>query len=367
MSPAGIALPTSDSVGPEQHRHHQPVDWQTPASASQGMRLFVQSLGWRLVSAAGDIDIRALKDNINLLAKLDITANAERIILTAKTELVIQGGGSATTYNAGGITHVTSANYTAHAAQFAHIGAASKAGTFPEPPKPGKGNLELLYQYVNSKGVKTGDYDVTDALGASLKGNLDGTGFNQASGAAAGPLWVDFGLDPADTWSDGSFFGANTWPVKSQFDDIAPGQQAVVGEVASGAKGVEGLLGQGMALAQQGMDKGKALVQDAMAQGKSMAQGVLGSSGSGLLEQGKSLASTGMQLAQSGQAALQQVQQVKAAVGGDTGAMAQLASSVVPGAAPALKAADSLKQLPALPALSTPINPAKSLSSEVLA
>ncbi len=35
------------------------------------MRLFVQSLGWKLVSASGDIDIRALKDNINLLAKLD--------------------------------------------------------------------------------------------------------------------------------------------------------------------------------------------------------------------------------------------------------------------------------------------------------
>lgn len=61
-----------------------------------------------------------LKDNINLLAKLDITA---------KIELVIQGGGSATTYNAGSITHFTSANDTAHAAQSAHIGAASKACT----------------------------------------------------------------------------------------------------------------------------------------------------------------------------------------------------------------------------------------------
>ena len=38
------------------------------------------------------------------------------------------------------------------------------AGTFPEPPKPGKGDLELLYQYANSKGLKTGDYDVIEAL-----------------------------------------------------------------------------------------------------------------------------------------------------------------------------------------------------------
>uniref|UniRef100_UPI00129A52CC DUF2345 domain-containing protein n=1 Tax=Pseudomonas sp. EMN2 TaxID=2615212 RepID=UPI00129A52CC len=333
------------------------------ASASQGMRLFVQSLGWKLVSASGDIDIRALKDNINLLAKLDVTANADRIVLTAKTELVLQGGGSGTTYNAGGITHVTSANYTAKAAQFAHIGASSKAGTFPEPPKPGKGNLELLYQYANSKGVKTGDYDVIDALGKSIKGKLDGQGFNMASGAAAGPLWVDFGLDPADTWADGSHFGAGVWPAKTDFNDIAPGQQAVVGEVLSAGKGADGLLGKGLALAQQGMDKGKGLVQNAMAQGKAM----IGPGGTGMLEQGQALAGTGMQLAKSGQAALQKVQQVKAAVGGDTGAMAQLASNVVPGAAPALKAANAARQLPSLPTLTPPLNPAKSLSSEVLA
>ncbi|CAK13485.1 type VI secretion system tip protein VgrG [Pseudomonas entomophila] len=374
-SPAGIALttPGPNHITTGEHlalsstgHTSMSVGKRLLASASQGMRLFVQSLGWKLVSASGDIDIRALKDNINLLAKLDITANADRIVLTAKTELVIQGGGSATTYNAGGITHVTSANYTAHAAQFAHIGAASKAGTFPEPPKPGKGDLELLYQYANSKGVKTGDYDVIDALGKSIKGKLDGNGFNQASGAAAGPLWVDFGLDPADTWAEGSHFGAGDWPPKPSFADIAPGQQAVVGEVLSGGKGAEGLLGKGLALAQQGMDKGKGLMQNAMAQGKSMAQGLMGPGGNGLLEQGKALAGTGMQLAKSGQAALQKAQQVKAAVGGDTGAMAQLASNVVPGAAPTLKAASALKQLPSLPKLSAPVNPAK-LNHEVLA
>ena len=101
------------------------------------------SIGKTLVPAYDDIRIQ--KDNTNLLAKLEITSNAT------------------------------------------HIGAASKAGTFPEPPKPGKGDLELLYQYANSKGVKTGDYDVIDALGKSIKGKLDGNGFNQANSAAGGP------------------------------------------------------------------------------------------------------------------------------------------------------------------------------------
>ncbi|WP_321884200.1 DUF2345 domain-containing protein, partial [Burkholderia cepacia] len=96
-------------------------------------RLFVQSMGYRLVAAAGDIDIRALKDSINLLAKLNITHTAERITLNAKTELVINGGGSATVYNAGGITHQTSGRYTGHAAKFSYTGPKSRAASFPEP------------------------------------------------------------------------------------------------------------------------------------------------------------------------------------------------------------------------------------------
>ncbi|MEZ0197714.1 DUF2345 domain-containing protein, partial [Pseudomonas qingdaonensis] len=184
------------------------------ASASQGMRLFVQNMGWRLVAASGDIDIKALKDNINLLAKLDITANADRITLTAKTELVVQGGGSATTYNASGITHVTTGPYTAHAANFAHMGPKSLAGTFPEPPKPGKGSLELFNLYANAKGIQAGDYEVTDALGTVLKGSLDGQGFNAVSGVAPGPASVRFGRDPTPPWTPSSYIGLVNWPLQ---------------------------------------------------------------------------------------------------------------------------------------------------------
>jgi type VI secretion system secreted protein VgrG len=51
------------------------------ASISRGVRIFVQNMGWRLVAAGGDIDLRALRDSINLLAKLDVTATANRITL----------------------------------------------------------------------------------------------------------------------------------------------------------------------------------------------------------------------------------------------------------------------------------------------
>ncbi|MGA3679224.1 type VI secretion system tip protein VgrG [Pseudomonas graminis] len=221
-SPAGIALttPRSSHIATGEHlalsstgHTSFSVGKRLLASASQGMRLFVQSLGWRLVAASGDIDVRALKDSINLLAKLNITANAERITLTAKTELVIQGGGSATTYNAAGITHVTTGPYTAHAANFAYTSAKNLAGVFPEPPKPGQGDLELFNQYAGQQGIQGGGFEVIDALGQRLKGSLDAKGFATVPGAAPGPGRVAFGKDPADTWTESSFIGKPEWPV----------------------------------------------------------------------------------------------------------------------------------------------------------
>ncbi|MFP3848158.1 type VI secretion system tip protein VgrG [Pseudomonas sp. W5-01] len=239
-SPAGIALttPRSSHIATGEHlalsstgHTSFSVGKRLLASASQGMRLFVQSLGWRLVAASGDIDVRALKDSINLLAKLNITANAERITLTAKTELVIQGGGSATTYNAAGITHVTTGPYTAHAANFAYTSAKNLAGVFPEPPKPGEGDLQLFNQYAGQQGIQGGGFEVIDALGQRLKGSLDAKGFAAVPGAAPGPGRVAFGKDPADTWADGSFIGTPEWPVMPPSAGEAPAPlDAAVGE-----------------------------------------------------------------------------------------------------------------------------------------
>ncbi|AVD88656.1 type VI secretion system tip protein VgrG [Pseudomonas sp. SWI44] len=282
-SPAGIALTTPGPNHITSGSHlalsstghtSLSIGKRLLASASQGMRLFVQSLGWKVVSASGDIDMRALKDSINLLAKLDITANADRIILKAKTELVVQGGGSATTYNASGITHVTSGNYTAHAAQFAHIGAASMAGTFPEPPKPGKGALELFNLYANAKGIKAGDYEVTDALGKVFKGSLDGQGFNAVSGAAPGPAWVKFGDDTNAPWNPSSYVGVINWPL--QLPD-APSMPTLVEYLADSVP-----------LAADGEG--------------------------GLFAKAKQLTSSGMSLLKSGQDALQSTQQVQGAL-----------------------------------------------------
>ena len=294
-----------------------------------------------LGSQSAIVDVRALKDSINLLAKLNITANADRITLNAKTELVIQGGGSATTYNAGGITHVTTGPYTAHAANFAYTGAKSLAGVFPEPPNPGKGNLELFNQYAGRQGIKGGDFEVIDALGKRLKGALDTNGFAAVAGAAPGPARVKFGPDPADTWSDGSYIGKPEWPREQPGadSDSLPGPiQSLIADVLPSAGKSAELLETGKGMAKSGMDVAKS---------------------------GMAAAQTGMGVIQDAQAAMQSVQQVKTAVQAGAAGLPQLAGAVVPGASSALSLASqaarlpNLPTLPSLPTFTPPQNPFK--------
>ncbi|AHF65248.1 type VI secretion system Vgr family protein [Pseudomonas cichorii] len=336
-SPAGIALstPRSSHIATGEHlalsstgHTSLSIGKRLLASASQGMRLFVQNLGWRLVAVSGDIDVKALKDSINLLAKLNITANADRITITAKTELVIQGGGSATTYNAGGITHATPGPYTAHAANFAYTGAKSLAGVFPEPPKPGQGTLELFNQYAGLQGIKGGDFEVIDALGKSLKGSLDAKGFATVSGAAPGPAQVKFGPDPADTWSDGSYIGKPEWPAEQPESDSAPSSiEAMVASVLPSEGKAAELLDSGKALAKGGME---------------------------MASNGMAAVQKGMGVVQSAQGAVQTAQQAKSALqAGASGLpqLANLAGTVVPSAASVLGNASKLAQLPTLPSM----------------
>jgi type VI secretion system secreted protein VgrG len=91
------------------------------ATIRQTIRLFVQKAGMKMVAAAGDIDVQALSDNINLLAKLSITQTANRITISAKEDIVINGGGSYAKFNAQGIELGTNGPFIAHAATHSFI------------------------------------------------------------------------------------------------------------------------------------------------------------------------------------------------------------------------------------------------------
>ncbi|MBC3930658.1 DUF2345 domain-containing protein, partial [Undibacterium curvum] len=72
--------------------------------------------GMKLIAANGDVDIKALEKSIHVLARLRITETAQSITINASKEVLINGGGSYTRWNAAGIEDGTSGVWSAHAA-----------------------------------------------------------------------------------------------------------------------------------------------------------------------------------------------------------------------------------------------------------
>lgn len=137
-SPAGIVQATPGSSHNRSGGHVAVTAGQHIAMTSGGglfanirkaWRVFVYEAGIRLVAASGDVDIRALKDSINLLAKLKITLTGTRIEISATEELRLAGGGSAIVLN-GDINEYAQADHTIHAASKSKSGPRSVPVSF---------------------------------------------------------------------------------------------------------------------------------------------------------------------------------------------------------------------------------------------
>jgi type VI secretion system secreted protein VgrG len=192
-------------------------------SVKEAVRMFAYKAGMKLVAASADIDITALKDSVNILAKLNITHTANRITITAKEEVVINGGSSFSRWNASGIVHGTSGSWRQHAAQHSFVPAKSEGtAMLPQPVQLPPGQLNLYHQYVNmegatKQGIKQGDYTVVDAEGGVHQGKLDDKGFASVAGLPMGMATVSYGKDPRDPWDEASYFGQESeWPAVAQ-------------------------------------------------------------------------------------------------------------------------------------------------------
>ncbi|MEQ5839714.1 type VI secretion system tip protein VgrG [Paraburkholderia acidicola] len=159
------------------------------ASAQKALRLFVSEAGMRLIAAAGDIDVKALKDNINLLAKLNVTVTATKITISAQQEVEINGGGSYTRWSAAQIKSGTAGSFEVHSATRMFV--APDSISTPDIPSlpPGKQQLHFAlsalpgeaHQYVSEPyelykgGAKIGE-GVTDEFGrVVVKDHQSGT------------------------------------------------------------------------------------------------------------------------------------------------------------------------------------------------
>ena len=167
-SPAGLAMATNDDTHIASGRHTAITSGKSVsvvagttlfASIRQSFRLFVQKAGMKLIAAAGDIDVQALSSGIKLLAKLDISQQANRIIITAKEEVVVNGGGSYARFAAGSIELGTSGSFVAHAATHSLPTAKSAEMAIMMPPVAdvaGKGQGMLHVGSHPAAGGKTG-------------------------------------------------------------------------------------------------------------------------------------------------------------------------------------------------------------------
>jgi len=156
-SPAGIATTTTGCTHVSSDQHTAITTGKSLsiaagtslfASIRQSFRLFVQKAGMKLVAAGGDIDVQALTDSIRLLAKLEITQTANRITISAKEEIMINGGGSYARFTAGGIEHGTKGTFVAHAAKHRFPPAKNQDMAIKMPPvtdvaAKGKGVVHL--------------------------------------------------------------------------------------------------------------------------------------------------------------------------------------------------------------------------------
>jgi type VI secretion system secreted protein VgrG len=215
-------------------------------SVQSAIRMFASKAGMRLVAASADIDIKALKDSINMLAKLNITHTANKITINAKEEVVINGGSSYSRWSSGGIEHGTSGIWREHASVHSLVGPANEGKpALPNPPQVPKGQLDLYHQYIKPtgekrQGVAQGDFSVVDSEGGTHAGTFDRNGFATVSGLPIGTAKVTFGKDPRDPWDEGSYFGTpKDWKAKGATGAGAEG----AGGGVSGISGVTGAAG----------------------------------------------------------------------------------------------------------------------------
>jgi type VI secretion system secreted protein VgrG len=138
------------------------------------LRLFVQRAGMKLIAAAGDIDVQTLSDSINFLAKLNITQTGNRIVINAKEDIVINGGGSYVKFSKAGIEHGTTGIFVAHAASHSLIGPKSLALASNEMEKGHFDQTPILRDLDGP--LANRKFELTREDGTIIKGSTDAEG-----------------------------------------------------------------------------------------------------------------------------------------------------------------------------------------------
>jgi type VI secretion system secreted protein VgrG len=215
-SPVGIATATGGDTHIASDRHTGITTGRSLsfaagtnllASVRQAFRLFVQKAGIKMIAAAGDIDIQALSNSIKVLAKLDITQSANRITITAKEEIVINGGGSYARFSCSAVELGTAGAFTAHAAshslpgpQNMSVDATLAAAKFGSSIASEQVLSDLVasktwveFKLINQDGPIPGErFVLTDSGGGKHTGKVSNEGHARIEQIPAGHCTVEF-------------------------------------------------------------------------------------------------------------------------------------------------------------------------------
>jgi type VI secretion system secreted protein VgrG len=191
-SPAGIESTTPGNTHQHSGRHHAITSGgHTSISSNKSLlvvakdavRMFAYKSGMKLISASSDVNITALKTSIHLLTKMDITLISNTIALTAKKQVLVNGGGSYMKWSAGSIEEGTSGTRVAHA------GTHPVAGPKNKPPVPTvwpevKGDDRFKVLYPDGTPVVGAKYSARLESGEVLSGKTDAQGLTQLQKSA---------------------------------------------------------------------------------------------------------------------------------------------------------------------------------------
>ncbi|MDH6168253.1 type VI secretion system secreted protein VgrG [Variovorax boronicumulans] len=123
-TPSGMALTSGGSthIASTEHtqitssRHTSINSGQSLiAVALEAFKVYAMQNGMEVIAAQADIEIKALKNSIHMMAKDTINLTADHINIVAKTKLTLNGGTSYEEFSAGQITKGTTGKYTNYA------------------------------------------------------------------------------------------------------------------------------------------------------------------------------------------------------------------------------------------------------------
>jgi type VI secretion system secreted protein VgrG len=142
-TPSGMALTSGGSTHIASTEHTQLTSSKHTsinsgqsliAVALEAFKVYAMQNGMEIIAAQADIEIKALKNSIHMMAKDTINLTADNINIVAKTKLTLNGGTSYEEFSSGRITKGTTGKYTNYAKVHSHVPGNSK------PTKPLNGD-----------------------------------------------------------------------------------------------------------------------------------------------------------------------------------------------------------------------------------